>query len=59
MLALSRGELESVRILVPPSKSPQEVKVTVVKSRDGLVRLSFDAPREITILRDELEKHRD
>lgn len=31
-----------------------EVVVTVVEIRPGMVRLGFDAPPEVTILRDEL-----
>lgn len=36
-----------------------KIKVTVIKSEDGKLRLAIDAPREIEILRGEIYEDRD
>ena len=47
MLVLSRKPLQS--IMIGP-----DIKITVVKVERNQVRIGIDAPRELTILRDEL-----
>lgn len=47
MLVLSRKAMQSVRI-------GKDVRLTVVKVGRGHVRLAIEAPRHISILRDEL-----
>ena len=47
MLVLSRKPLQS--IMIGP-----DIKITVVKVERNQVRIGIEAPRELTILRDEL-----
>ena len=49
-LVLTRKENEAVYI-------DKHIKVTVLKMEHGTVKLAFDAPRHIKILREELELH--
>ena len=48
MLVLSRRERETIKI-------GEEICVTVVRCSDGTVRLGIDAPRQLVVLRGELE----
>ncbi len=55
MLVLARKvRTESIRITVPPSDQPQVIDVSVVRSRQGVTWLGFEAPREVQITRTEL-----
>jgi len=55
MLVLSRKEGERIVIAVPPSGSETLVAVQVCKVRgETRVRLGFEAPREVAILREEI-----
>ena len=47
MLVLSRKPLQS--IMIGP-----DIKITIVKVERNQVRIGIEAPRELTILRDEL-----
>ncbi|WP_123053465.1 carbon storage regulator CsrA [Clostridium sp. JN-1] len=47
MLVISRKKGESIRI-------GEDIEVTVTKIADGTVKLSISAPKNITILREEL-----
>lgn len=49
MLVITRKKGESILI-------GDDIEITVTKIEDGSVKLSIDAPREITILRKELYK---
>lgn len=49
MLVITRKKGESILI-------GNNIEITVTKVEDGSVKLSIDAPREITILRKELYK---
>ncbi|SHI58871.1 carbon storage regulator, CsrA [Clostridium amylolyticum] len=49
MLVITRKKGESILI-------GDNIEITVTKVEDGSVKLSIDAPREITILRKELYK---
>lgn len=49
MLVITRKKGESILI-------GDNIEITVTKIEDGSVKLSIDAPREITILRKELYK---
>lgn len=51
MLALSRKPSERIRIT---DSAGVQFTLTVVELKGGRVRLSFDAPRSIGILRDEI-----
>ena len=50
MLVLSRKERQSIRL-------GDDITVTIVRLTGDQVRLGIDAPREIRVLRDELEPH--
>jgi carbon storage regulator len=50
MLVLSRKERQSIRL-------GDDITVTIVRLTRDQVRLGIDAPREIRVLRDELEPH--
>lgn len=50
MLVLSRKSGESIQI--------GDAVVTVVRSRNGTVRLAIEAPREVPIVRTELRENR-
>ena len=50
MLVLSREERQSIRL-------GDDITVTIVRLSGDQVRLGIDAPREIRVLRDELEPH--
>jgi carbon storage regulator len=50
MLVLSRKEHQSIRL-------GDDITVTIVRLSGDQVRLGIDAPREIRVLRDELEPH--
>lgn len=56
MLVLSRKENQSIRLTVKPSETPTEIILVVVNERDerGYVRLGFEAPQSVHILRTEL-----
>ena len=47
MLVLSRKQLQS--IMIGP-----DIKITIVKVERNQVRIGIEAPRDVTILRDEL-----
>ncbi len=51
MLVLSRKVGESILI-------DESIRVTVVQSANGRIRLGIDAPPEVTVLREELTKSR-
>jgi carbon storage regulator len=50
MLVLSRKEHQRIRL-------GDDITVTIVRLAGDQVRLGIDAPREIRVLRDELEPH--
>ena len=50
MLVLSRKERQRIRL-------GDDITVTIVRLSGDQVRLGIDAPREIRVLRDELEPH--
>lgn len=52
MLVLTRLDKEGVRILLPDGR---EVFIQLLKTSRGSARLGFQAPKEIKILREELE----
>lgn len=54
MLVLSRKPGES--FLIEDPKTGHTIRVTCVRIGPGTVRIGVDAPREMTILRDELAK---
>lgn len=54
MLVLSRRRSESIRFVVPASNVPQTIDVLVSEIRPSTVRLVMNAPRDITIVRNEL-----
>lgn len=57
MLVLKRASGERVRLTVPtPSGEPIEVVVTVLDVDGGRVKLGFEAPTNVKILRGELEE---
>lgn len=47
MLVVSRKQNERVRL-------GDDIVITVIEIRDGIVRLGFDAPRELPIHREEV-----
>lgn len=49
MLVITRKKGESILI-------GEDIEITVVKAEDGSVKLSIEAPRNVTILRKELYK---
>ena len=53
MLALTRKTDESILLRIPGRDNPVTIKVMTAK--DGSARLSFDADRDIIILREELD----
>ena len=55
MLVLSRSPLESIVITLPPSTEPSRVEVIVVAVRGDRARLGFEASREVTIHRKEVQ----
>jgi carbon storage regulator len=50
MLVLSRKPMQS--IMIGP-----DIKITIVKVERNQVRIGIEAPRDLTILRDELTEH--
>lgn len=52
MLVLSRRESERIRL-------GQSIVVTVVRVSGDKVRLGIEAPRDVLVLREELEPHGD
>ncbi|MCO6430942.1 MAG: carbon storage regulator [Deltaproteobacteria bacterium] len=50
MLVLSRKERERIQI-------GADISVTVVRLRNGSVQLGIEAPREVRVLRGELDPH--
>lgn len=48
MLVLGRNDSEQIRI-------GEDIVITVIKSRNGHTRLGIEAPREVPVLRGELE----
>lgn len=56
MLALSRRIGE--RVVLTDSETGRRIVVTVLRDRRfGGIKLGFDAPREVTIMREELVEH--
>ena len=53
MLVLARRLFQEVSITVPPSNEPTEIRVVLLELRKETIRLGFDAPREIRIVRDD------
>lgn len=49
MLVLTRKENEKIRI-------DEKIVITVLRCGNGKVKLGLEAPREVVILRDEIEK---
>jgi len=49
MLVLSRKVGQEITI-----GNSQEIKVTLIKSRDGIARIGIEAPRSIPVVRSEL-----
>ncbi len=58
MLALTRRLGEKVILRIPPSDKPTLVEVTYVKLKKSMVMLGFEAPREVTIVRKEIDDGR-
>lgn len=54
MLVLGRKVDEEVYVEVPPSATPTRLKVVLVDIRGEKVRIGFDAPPGVSILRSEL-----
>lgn len=54
MLALTRKISETVVLTIPPSNTETKVIVKVVMADAQKVRLGFEAPREVIIVREEL-----
>lgn len=50
MLVLARKKNETIKI-------GNNITITVLETRGGTVRLGLDAPRDVVILRGELEQH--
>ncbi len=59
MLVLSRKVLETIRLFVPPSTTPQLIDVTVIEIRAQKVRLAFDADKLVQIHRLEISVARE
>ncbi len=56
MLVLQLTESQKVILTIPPSTTEQRVEVTMVQVRGKFsARIGFDAPKEIKILREELQ----
>ena len=55
MLVLARRREESVQIVVPPSTEPLIMTLRVFEVGKSVVRFGFDAPKEVIILRSELD----
>ena len=56
MLVLTRAQGQDVVITVPPSETPTVVIVEARRVRGGEVRLAFDAGREVTVRRREVQE---
>lgn len=56
MLVTTRHPGESVIITVPPGDKPQRITVKLIQVRGDRVRLGFDAPREIEVHREEVQR---
>lgn len=57
MLVLSRNSNERIYLKVPPSEMPVQVTVLVCNvSNSGTVRLGIDAPENVRIYRDDIQK---
>jgi len=56
MLVLSRKVEDIVKITVPPSDVATEISIKVVDIRPKQTRLGFEAPRYVSILRDEISQ---
>lgn len=55
MLVISRRKSEKTIVRIPPSTEPQEVVIQIIRpGGGGLVRLGFEAPRSISIVREEI-----
>jgi len=55
MLVLSRKDQQRTLIQIPgPAGQPVKIWVTVIQSMNNKVRLGFDAPPEVLILREEV-----
>ena len=59
MLVLSRKVLETIRLFVPPSTTPQLIDVTVIEIRGQKVRLALDADKPVQIHRLEISEARE
>ena len=55
MLVLSRRRDEKILVKIPGIDRDVEVVLTVVQIEPNRVRLGFEAPPDVTILREELE----
>lgn len=55
MLVLSRKKNESVVITVPPSSTPTTITLTTIETRGDKTRTGFDAPKEVTVHRKEVQ----
>ena len=55
MLVLARKNMEKITIRVPEGTSG-EITVTIVDIRPNAVRVGFDAPRDMQIVRDDAVK---
>lgn len=54
MLVLTRKMLQEIEVEIPPSTETRTMRIRVNETRVDRVRLAFDAPEEIRILRTEL-----
>jgi sRNA-binding carbon storage regulator CsrA len=58
-LVLSRRAGQTVWIVVSPCATPQTIEVKYLEQRGATARLNFTAPKEISIVRGELENESD
>lgn len=55
MLVISRKKHEKVIVEIPPSDVPRTLVLQVIRCGGAPIRLGFEGPEEIRILRSELQ----
>lgn len=58
-LAIDRRSGQAFRLTIPPSSDSTVIEVWLGTIRDGIARVSIEAPRNVKILRCELEEWED